>query len=88
MKTIVKSPSEEVVEGWDWSDRLGSATLSASTWTVGSGLTGVNATYDDTSTSVELTGGTATTQYLVTNLVTASDGQKYERSFKVMVRTR
>lgn len=89
MRTIVKGPTEEVIEGFDWKDRLyAEDTLSASSWSVGSGLTGSNATHDDYRTQIELTGGTDKTQYLVTNTVTTTDGEVFVRSFYVMVRVR
>lgn len=89
MRTLRKDPDEEVFEGFDWSGRLETGeTLNSSTWEVEGGLTGANATYTDTDTQIELTGGTAGTQYLVTNRVGTTDGAVYQRSFKVMVANR
>lgn len=86
MRTIRKDPDEEFIEGFDWSDRLVTdETLSASVWEVASGLTGSGATYTDTETQIELTGGTVGTSYLVTNRVTTSNGAVYQRSFKALV---
>jgi hypothetical protein len=85
MRTVRKAAFEEVIEGFDWSDRLDSDSLAASVWEVAAGLDASDATFDDSSTSVELSGGTATTQYLVTNKVTTTEGRAYQRSFKIIV---
>lgn len=88
MITYSKAPDEEVIRGFDWSDRLTSGDkITASEWTV-TGLTGSGATFDDTASEIELAGGTATNQYLVTNKVTTSDGEVFQRSFYMLVRDR
>ena len=85
MRTIRKAVFEEIVDGFDYSDRMEPGdSLTSSIWELADGLEGTS-TFDDTSTSVEVTGGTATTQYLATNKVETALGQKYQRSFKVIV---
>lgn len=89
MRTITKAPDEEILEGFDWSDRISAGdSLASSTWTLDSGLSGNSGAYNQTSTQVELTGGTAGAQYRVINLVTTSQGEAFQRSFKVQVRDR
>jgi hypothetical protein len=85
MKTIRKSALEELFEGFDWSDRLDDETISTSSWTIDAGLSYGTPTFDDTSTEIEITGGTVNTTYQCQNLITSSGGAKYQRSFKVIV---
>ena len=89
MRTIRKGVQEEIAEGFDWSDRLLSGeTIAASSWQVDFGLTGGNAVFDDTTSEIEITGGTVDTSYKVQNEVTTSDGLVYQKSFKVLVAER
>jgi hypothetical protein len=86
MKTRRKGLEEEIVEGFDWSDRLDIGdTIVDSIWTIDAGLTGQNATFDQASTEIELTLGTLDTQYKCQNRITTGNGEVYERSIKIMV---
>ena len=86
MKTIRKGLDEEIAEGFDWSDHLEvNEILEASTWTIDAGLTGSDATYDNFTTEIVLSGGTQNDTYKVQNEVTTSAGLVYEKSFKVLV---
>lgn len=91
MASITKDTADIIKRGFDWSEVLtaigGGVTLVTSQWTVtGAGLTvtseGISAPY----TKVLLSGGTASTVYIVSNAVTLSDGQTYERSIEVAVK--
>ena len=89
MKTFVKSEYEEIVKAFDYSDRMVPGdSLTSSTWEVGNGLTGANAVYDSDGSEIELSGGTVGNQYLVTNKVATTNGEKYQRSFYILVRDR
>ena len=89
MREIIKSEYEEIKEGLNYEDLVAPGErLSTSTWEFPSGLIGTNAEIDDRSTQVEITGGTATTSYTVTNKVEATNGERFQRSFKVLVRNR
>lgn len=89
MITIKKAPFEEIVQGFDFSDRLIEGDkIADSEWEIASGLDGANAVFDAISTEIEISGGTAVNQYLVTNRVTTESGLKYQRSFKILVAER
>ena len=89
MRTYRKGINEEIRRGIDWSDRLIEGdTLSTSSWTVGQGLTGDDATFDDIYSDINISGGTVGTTYTVTNDVVTTEGLSYTRSFKIQVVTR
>ena len=86
MRTFRKGVNEEIREGWDWSDRLiDGDSVTASSWVVDTGITTANAVFDETSSDIDISGGTVNTTYRLTNLVTTSKALDYERSFKVQV---
>lgn len=86
MITYRKDVNETIRKGFDWSDwLLDNDRVVSSSWTVGQGLTAGTATFGDTYSDIDLSGGTSVTQYRVTNQVTTNEGLVYERSFKVMV---
>ena len=87
--TLTKDPDETRIYKMDWSAHLGTLLIAASTWTVPSGLTEVTSgiVTGNTKTYVTLAGGTANTNYTVTNTVTiASTGEIYQRSGRLDVR--
>lgn len=87
---VVKDSADIMKRGLDWSALLtaigGGAALVTSTWTVtGSGLTvtddGISAPY----TKVILSEGTENMSYIVSNKVTLSNGETYERAIQVKI---
>lgn len=83
MTNFSKDPSEKLDYTLDWDDRLAvGETISASTWSVPAGITQStpSPSFTTTTTTIWLTGGTAGTNYQVTNHVTTSAGREYERS--------
>lgn len=87
--TFRKDPDAKLPYTIDWSDWLESAeTISASTWTVPSGITKDSDTFGDTSTRIWLTGGTAGTKYTLTNTITVSSGKIDERSICIVAEER
>ena len=89
MITITKAPYEEIVRGFDFSDRLLEGdSIADSEWLLAQGIDGANATFDADQTEIELSGGTAVNQYIVTNQVETVGGLRYQRSFKILVRER
>ena len=86
MKTLRKGLDEEIAEGFDWSDHLEvNEILEASTWIVDAGITAGDATYDNFTTELVISGGSQNETYKVQNQVTTSAGLVYEKSFKVLV---
>jgi hypothetical protein len=84
-----KDPDAKLDYGFDWSPWLESGeTISTSAWTVPTGLTDSDESYDGDSTKIWLSGGTVDEDYIVANKIITSDGRIDERSFKVMVRQR
>lgn len=84
----VKDPGEKKDYGYDWSAHLGDVdTISTSTWVVQTGLTQTTPapSKTDTTTTIWLSGGTAGTEYRVTNHVVTAQGREFERSFYVNV---
>lgn len=84
-----KDPDAIIDFGVDWSDWLATGeTITASWWTVESGLTENSNTFGDTSTTIWVQGGTAGETYTLANKVATSGGRTDERSFEVMVEER
>lgn len=85
-----KDPAELKDYGFDWSEHLDAGdTVASSTWTVPTGLVepAEPATAPTTTiTTVWLSGGTAGTEYRVTNHVVTAQGRELERSFYVNVK--
>jgi hypothetical protein len=71
---ITKTEDEILTVPIDWTDRLGSATISTSTWTA-SGVTTSGAALASPVATIKVTG----TDGEVTNKITTSDGQTFER---------
>lgn len=80
-----KDPDEVTLFGVDWLDRLGSATITSSSWIVPAGLTQASAGYTDTQTTVKLSGGVLGNIYRVTNRITTSDGETLDQSIDVEI---
>jgi hypothetical protein len=84
----LKDPSSRLDYQIDWSTWLDTDTISASTWTVPTGLTLYSQSNTATAAIVWLEGGTAGEEYMVTNQITTAGGRVDQRSFKVVVRER
>lgn len=83
-----KDPDEILDYTIDWpEDRIGTDTISASTWIVPVGITQNSASFTDTSTTIWLSGGTEGERYDLVNRITTSGGRTVEQtiSLKVMV---
>jgi hypothetical protein len=86
-----KAPGETVDYGIDWSDRLGSDTITNSTWSISgpdSALTEGASNNTTTDTEIRLVGGTLGNQYSVKNTVITFGGQTFEQTalLKISVR--
>ncbi len=87
---LVKDPNEIRTFYMDWSAHLPAQRIVVSAWAiepVGSLVMESNSVLTgNTKTSITVSGGTARTEYYVTNTVTTTTGQVYERTGTVSVR--
>lgn len=67
-------------------DGTGTDTILDSTWTIPDGLTLEDETFDDTTATIWLSGGTLRTTYTVTNHITTTEGREEEDSFYITIR--
>ena len=83
----LKDPDSTLDFGFDWEDWLDDVTdtIAASTWTVPAGLTKDSDTFDDTTTTIWLSGGTAGTWYTCVNHITTAAGREDDRSLYIKV---
>ena len=87
--TFLKDPDATLDYTVDWSDWLDpNDTISASAWSVPSGLTQVSASYTTTSATIWLSGGTAGSRYAVVNRISTAAGRTEDRSFVVVCQER
>lgn len=83
---FIKDPQAILDYGFDWSNWLADdETITASEWTVPTGLTEVDSTFTTTRTSVWLSSGTVDTEYEVKNHITTSDSREDDRTLKIRV---
>jgi len=68
----------------DWSDWLGTDTISTSTWTVPTGITKNSDSKTDTATTVWLSGGTSGTNYALANKIVTAAGRTEERTITII----
>lgn len=84
-------PQDVLDYGWNYVKWLNGDTVTASTWTSNpAGLT-INspvASFDTTTTTVWLSGGTLGEGYTVTNHITTAAGRQKDTSFSVVVQSR
>lgn len=90
MKGFVKDPDATLDYSFDWGPWLGTDTISTSTWVADSGLTIVPASesFDNTTTIVFISGGTAGEIYTVKNRITTNGSRTDDRSFQLRIRQR
>lgn len=81
----VKDPDETLDYQIDWSDWLGTDTISLSSWDVTSGITVDSSSNTTTTATIWLSGGTENSRYEITNTVTTADGRIAEKSFIVKI---
>ena len=87
--TFLKDPDATLDYTVDWSDWLDpNDTISASAWSVPSGLTQVSASYTPTSATIWLSGGTAGQRYDVRNRITTAAGRIDDRTVRFNVQER
>lgn len=84
----IKAPNENKDYQIDWTSLLGEDTISESSWTVtsGEGLVIGEDSYEDGTTTVWLSEGTADKTYDVCNLITTLGGRTYQQTVRLRVR--
>jgi hypothetical protein len=88
-KTFDDPHDPDAVEdyGLDWSARLGTDTIDASTWAITpSGLNQDSDDHDTTSTTIWVSGGTLNVTYSLTNHVTTAGGRQWDWTVKLKVK--
>lgn len=91
MTTFTKDPQAQLDFSVDWSDWLtGAEEISASSWTIPTGLTLVAQNYTGTTATVFLSGGTVGKSYIVSNQITTNNATPRidERSFTITIEQR
>lgn len=88
MSAFIKDPTEVLDYGFSWLAWLDGDTITASTWTVEAGLTKDSQSFNTTTTTVWLSGGTADVDYLATNHITTAGGRQGDRQHTIKVRDR
>lgn len=92
-QTFVKDPDEKLDYGFNWAGILPSGdTITASTWVLDMGITQSASpppTFDDTTTTIWLEGGSDNEDYNVINRITTASvpPRVFEGIFKVLVRS-
>lgn len=86
---IRKSPNDNYKFTVDWANELGVDTINAnpggSTWTAEAGITIDSETNDDTTATIDLSGGTAGVTYTLTNQINTAGGDVYEKNIYIKV---
>jgi hypothetical protein len=91
METFPKAASAKLDFGFDFLT-LGwlatGETITASTWTIPTGITKVSDAFSSTATVVWISGGTLGASYQITNHITTSAGREDDRSILIKITTR
>lgn len=87
MIIYLKDPNATKDYGWDWSAFLGGDTILTSVWTSSSvNITLSAGSNTATTTTIWLSGGTLTGNYLITNRITTAAGRIDDRTFRVIIK--
>ena len=84
-QTYVKSATEVASFSINWSDALGSATISTSAWAVDTGITKDSDSKTNTVATIVLSSGTAGTTYTCTNTITTSASETWVDTLYIIV---
>lgn len=85
MELVTKDPDAIEAFRVPWATRLGSATISTSSFVVPAGITLDSDSNDSDSATAVLSGGTLGQRYDVVNRITTSDAQTLDYSFVVLI---
>jgi hypothetical protein len=89
MKSLAKDPDEKKDYGFNWAPWLGSDTILSSAWVVPGGITQSSSpapSFDATTTTIWLEGGSVGTDYEVINRITTVAGRIAEQAFRIICR--
>ncbi len=86
--TVIKDPQARLQYGFDWEKWLAGRTITATSWTVPTGLEGDTEAFSPSVATIWLSGGTVGKTYSVINQITASDGSIDERTFRLTIRNK
>ena len=86
--SFLKDPDAVLDYKIDWSDWLGSDTISESSWTVPSGIMKDSDSKTSTSATIWLSGGTDGEEYTVTNHIVTASGREEDRSITIVCKER
>jgi hypothetical protein len=86
MSSFNKDPDAVLDYTVDWSDWLGTDTISASTFTAESGLTVDSSTNTTTTTTVWLSDGTVGSAYRVVNHITTVAGREEDKTITIKMK--
>jgi hypothetical protein len=82
--TYETDPGARLNYGFDWSDWLPVGdTIAASTWVASAGITVDTSTFNSTTTTIFLSGGTLGDEYKITNHITTVNNLQDERTFLI-----
>lgn len=83
-----KDPDEVLDYQLDWSDRLGTDTISTSTWTVPGGITKNSDSHTTTAAIIWLSSGTDGVTYEFLNRIVTAGGRTMDQTVKLKVRAK
>ena len=89
-KGFVKDPNAILDYSLDWGPWLDGDTISTSTWVVESPLVieAGSENFNDTVTTLYISGGDVNQRYTVTNTITTAAGRRDDRSLELRIRNR
>jgi hypothetical protein len=86
---FVKDPDAVLDYQVDWTTWLATGeTITASSWTLATGIVQDSESHDGTTATIWLSGGTTGQRYLATNHVVTSQGREDDRTITIDVRER
>lgn len=86
--SFVQDPDEELDYVRDWSALLGADTIASSTWTPEAGITVNSDSFDDTTATVWISGGTLGSDYAVVNEITTAGGRTHNKTLRFRIRAK
>ena len=81
---FIKDPDAVLDYTINWAAWLDGDTISASTWTIPSGLTKDSDAFGDSTVTVWLSGGTAGIEYSIVNHITTAAGREEDKTLIII----